>query len=389
MCAVITAESGDAEKVAQAIVECERIDIKVLPPNVNFSGHSFQVEGDNVRFGLVGIKNVGDGPIAAIVNARNEGGKFTSLDDLVSRTRGTSLTKRALESLIKAGAMDEFGPRQGLLTILDAVVEKFSRNNAHENQGGLFDVLEEPQSMIEATPMPDVEEATLMERAAWEKELMGLYITANPLKKVGEDLDGKVTHTLQAITEDVVGFRVTVGGMVTAIRKIFTKAKNSEMAFVTINDGTAEQEIIVFPKTLEECRQHLVDETVLVVQGRVDNKDDRGIKVLAETVTPADQVTMDLYTTQRYQAPVTPAKVIKTEDGQITITVPRDGQAESLQQLKKLIQANPGQSPITLVLPNGPSGPRTLKLPMKVDSSDSFMQQITQLFGLKSEPTYH
>src|SRR5690606_2694538 len=102
MCAVLTAESGDAEKVAQAIVECERINIKVLPPNVNYSGWSFQVEGDNVRFGLVGIKNVGDGPISAIVKARNEGGKFKSLDDLIYRTRGSTLNKRALESLIKA-----------------------------------------------------------------------------------------------------------------------------------------------------------------------------------------------------------------------------------------------------------------------------------------------
>ncbi len=387
MCAVLTAESGDAEKVAQAIVECERINIKVLPPSINYSGRSFKVENGNVRFGLVGIKNVGDGPIAAIESARAEGGSFTNLDDFVARTRG-GLNKRAMESLIKAGALDEFGPRQALLTILDAVIEKHGRNRGNENQTGLFDMLDEPQAAIMATPFPEVEEASLMERAAWEKELMGLYITANPLKKIGQDLDGKVTHTLQAITEDTVGLKVTVGGMITAMRKIFTKANNSEMAFVTISDGTADQEVIVFPKTYESCRNSLADEQVIIVSGRVDNKDDRGIKVLAETVILADDAQIDSYTTQAYEAPQV-ASVIQDSQGELVITVPRSGQTAALQQLKKLIVSHPGDVAITLILPNGPSGPRTMKLPMRVNASPDFKQQITSLFSGVVEPTYH
>lgn len=384
MCAVLTAESGDAEKVAQAIQECERINIKVLPPNVNFSGRSFQVEGENVRFGLVGIKNVGDGPIAAIEQARAEGGPFTSLDDFVSRTKG-SVNKRAIESLIKAGAMDEFGSRQALLTVMDAVVEKFSRSRGNENQTGLFDMLEEPQTLVAATTLPEVEEASLMERAGWEKELMGLYITANPLKKVGKDLDGKVTHTLAAISNDMVGMRVTVGGMVTALRKIFTKANNSEMAFVTINDGTAEQEIIVFPKTYEACRACLLDEAVLVVSGKVDNKDDRGLKVLADTIELADDVTMDMYTTQGFVAPT----VQESEENGLVITVPKDGRAALLQQLKSVIESNPGDTAITLVLPNGPSGPKTMLLPIKVDANSAVIQKITSIFGSGMGQSYH
>lgn len=387
MCAVLTAESGDAEKVAQAIVECERIDIKVLAPNVNYSGRSFQVEGKDVRFGLVGIKNVGDGPIAAIEKAREDGGIFKSLDDLVFRTRGSSLNKRALESLIKAGALDDFGSRQGMLMVLDAVLEKFSGFKVNQNQGGLFDVLDEPTTTVTATSLPDVEEASLFERAAWEKELMGLYITANPLKKIGQDLDGKVTHTLQAITEDLVGLKVTVGGMVTSLKKIFTKARNDEMAFMTINDGSAEQEIIVFPKVFEQYRQYLVEEAVLVVSGRVDNRDGMEIKILAEEILPIDEVTMSLHTTKTYEPPV---QVVQAYGDKLVITVPKNGRADLLKQLKDLIVSHPGDASITLVLPNGSTKPKTMLLPMKVDASTEFVERISSLLGVGNASTaYH
>src|SRR5690606_8113752 len=144
--------------------------------------------------------------------------------------------------------------------------------------------------------------------------------------------------------------------------------------------GTAEQEIIVFPRTYEECRDLIKDEAILIVSGRVDNKDDRGLKVLADTIQLASETTMDMYTTQSYEAPQV-GSIAEDDKGELVITVPRNGQAEALLQLKQLIVSNPGEVGITLVLPNGPNGPRTMRLPMRVSATTDFRQQITSLFN--------
>ncbi len=385
MCAVLTAESGDSEKVAQAISECERMNIKVLPPNISYSSYSFKVEDGNVRFGLTAIKNVGEGPVSAIENARLANGEFSSLDDLVSRATGGSLNKRALESLIKAGALDDMGPRSALLAILDSVIEKVSKGRGSANQGSLFDTLEDNSSTkVAATPLPSIDEASLLERAAWEKELMGLYITSNPLKKVEKDLYGKVTHTLGAIDDEVVGQVVTAGGMITKMRKIYTKASNAEMAFVSISDGTAELEIVIFPKTYEVCKQYLIEDAIVVVNGRVDNKDERGIKILAESLIDSQDVAHALHSTQ--------AATLKTplvmSDQHIIISIPAMGQAALLQDLRKIIDSHPGGTEVSLVLPGGSGNQRTMKLPMKVDGrSAELQQQLSSLLGLPAIPT--
>jgi DNA polymerase-3 subunit alpha len=377
MCAVLTAESGDAEKVAQAIQECERMNIKVLPPHVNYSSVSFKVEGKNVRFGLMAIKNVGEGPIRSIEVAREVGGDFTSLDDLIHRTRGGQLNKRTLESLIKAGALDEFGPRAGLLLVLDTILEKVSRTKAGAaGQSSLFEALDEKPIQIGATTLPDIPDASTAEKAAWEKELMGLYITNNPLAQLQKTLNGKTSHSIASVTNDLVGARVAVGGMITKMRKIFTKANNSEMAFVTIHDGTAELEVIVFPKAYEQCRQCLIDEALIVATGRVDNKDDRGLKLLADTLLLADDVAQQA----GLSAQQARKKVVIPEGSNIVVMVPKDGRTFLLQQLKALIEAHPGTEKVTLVLPNGPDGSKTMVLPMGVDGSMTFKEQLGSLF---------
>lgn len=391
MCAVLTAESGDAEKIAQVIGECERLGIQVLPPSVNHSRVSFEVEGKDIRYGLLAIKNVGEGAIESMEAARLAGGAFTSLDDLLYRVQGSQLNKRALESLIKAGAMDDLGSRAALLLVLDQVIEKISRSKKANTQNGLFDSLDDHDQAVTATPLPEVEETPLLERALWEKELMGLYITANPLKQVEKQLDGKVSHTLAAINEDMVGARVTVGGMITAMRKIFTKANNSEMAFVTISDGTASLEVIVFPKTYEICRQALIADSVVVANGRVDNKDERGLKVLAETLGPADEVAVMHSTMQAEERPAKreplsepelPHSPILWSDDRLVITVPKAGRTELLQQLKRLFEAYPGSVPVTLILPNGPTGPKSMTVPMKVALAEPFIVSLQQTFHL-------
>lgn len=389
MCAVLSAESGDAEKVAQAIGECERLGIAVLPPSVNHSKVSFAVEDKNIRFGLLAIKNVGEGAIEAIEAARQAGGSFSSLDELLYRVQGNQLNKRALESLIKAGAMDEIGSRAALLLVLDQVVEKVGRSKKLTSQSGLFDDLDDRPDSVAATQLPDVPEAPLLERATWEKELMGLYITANPLKQVQQQLDGRVSHTLAAITEDHVGANVTVGGMVTSLRKIYTKASNAEMAFVAISDGTATLEVIVFPKVYEQCKQCLIDDAVVVAAGRIDNKDERGLKILAETVRPVDEMGAAIHHTaqavirpERPKADTVASSPVIWRENALVITVPKAGRAELLQQLKRLFEAYPGHTGITLVLPNGPTGPKMMTVPMKVEVVPALLQSLQQTFDL-------
>jgi DNA polymerase-3 subunit alpha len=391
MCAVLSAESGDAEKVAQAIGECERLGIAVLPPSVNHSSVSFTVEDKkNIRFGLLAIKNVGEAAIEAMEVAR-EVGPFKSLDDLLFRMQDNPLNKRALECLIKVGALDDMGSRAALLLMVDQVMEKVSRSKRVAGQNGLFDGLDVQHTAIVATPVPDVLEAPLLERAAWEKELMGLYITANPLKQVQEQLDGRVSHTLGAITDDHIGAKVKVGGMITTIRKIYTKASNAEMAFVGISDGTAVQEIIIFPKVYELCKGCIIEDAVVVVTGRVDNKDERGLKILAETVQPIEDALSGMHHTEQAMERSQPELItpVYWQDNQLVITVPKAGRSEFLQQLKRLFEAHPGQTSITLVLPNGPTGPKMMVVPMKVDPDTSLLSSLQQAFGLPSDALNH
>lgn len=288
MAAVLTTEAQGQDwmaKVATATAECQRMGIRVLPPDVNESVDTFTVVGDAIRFGLAAVKNVGGGAVEAMLRAREEGGPFASLADLVARVDTRAVNKRVLESLIKAGAFDSLGrPRAALLQEIDPAMasgQRLARMRAGA-QTGLFETDAAPP--IAPAGAAAVEEFSKADLLAMERDMLGLYISDHPLAHVQGALAERVTATVGQLQDLRDRSEVTVGGLIAALKRTTTKA-GAVMAFLTLEDLTGSVEVIVFPRTYEQSHMTLKRDAVVVVRGRLDVADQQ-VKLLADSVSP-------------------------------------------------------------------------------------------------------
>ncbi len=287
MTALLTAESRGSsgptkdEKIAQAVAECKRLDVKVLPPNINKSGDEFTIEdGIKIRFGLSAIKNVGDAAIHSILGSRNNG-VFKSFEDFCERVDLGPVNKKTIESLIKAGAMDIFGNRASLLIQYPEIVEKTNQKQKQKAKGqtSLFDDPSmDPPSSFKKQSIEDFSET---EKLAFEKEFLGFYLTSHPQIHNLMNIKKFISHEIDLLLEEIEGSTVTIGGLVENVKKIFTKKNNQEMAFVTISDEKGLTiECVVFPKIFERFKKYLNKESVIVVNGRLDVKNDKPVIIV-------------------------------------------------------------------------------------------------------------
>ncbi|MGH2452316.1 MAG: DNA polymerase III subunit alpha [bacterium] len=287
MTAVLTREAQGQDWMAQvalAVAETRRMGIDVRPPDVNASIENFAVEGEAIRFGLSAVKHVGLAAVEEIIRARDTGGPFTALVELATRVDGRHVNKRVLESLIKAGALDSLGaPRAQLLAGLDAALAAGQREQRLRDspQQGLFG-LDEAAAL--APPPLAVDEFTQDERLAMEKEMLGLYISDHPLVHVQEDLAARVSLPIGQLGEVRDRATVSVGGIVSALKRTTTKA-GSVMAFLTLEDLTGSVEVIIFPRTYEQNAFLLKKDAILVVRGRADVAEQQ-VKILADSLFP-------------------------------------------------------------------------------------------------------
>lgn len=287
MTAVLTAESrgssGPArdEKLSQVIEECRRMKINLLAPDINISGVEFSIEGQSIRFGLSAIKNVGTAAIDVILSSRQKLGNFNSFFDFCRRVDLGKVNKKTLESLIKAGAFDQFGKRSCLLASLAKVMEDSHRERKQQiaGQGSLFGVEESRDDTL-----VDIEELTRQEKLSYERELFGFYLTEHPLRPVLASLAGTISHHLSEMEELPPESKIKIGGVITSIRKIFTKANNHEMAFLKLDDLTGSTEVIVFPRIFTTYKEYLLTDQIIIVEGKVDFKDDRPM-IIAEKIS--------------------------------------------------------------------------------------------------------
>ena len=283
MTSVLSAFRDNTEKVAGAIAECRRLGIEVLGPDVRHSHLDFTVEGDAIRFGLLAIKNVGEGAIQSIIDAREEGGEFRSLADLCARIDLRLVNKRVLESLIKVDALRSLGhPAQLLDGLDDAMAHGQAKARDRETgQGSLFDTFAADEGSLER-PLPVRTEAPSRERLRWEKELLGLYLSDHPLGELAAEMARYVDAWSADVGEPLDQQRVVVGGMAVGIRRVITRNRES-MAVVTLEDLQGTVDVVVFPRTYAETGDTWREDSVLLVAGRVDHKGDETV-VLADTV---------------------------------------------------------------------------------------------------------
>ncbi|NTW62055.1 DNA polymerase III subunit alpha, partial [Candidatus Saccharibacteria bacterium] len=412
MAAVMTSDHDDIDRLAIEIAECKHMGIKVLPPDVNQGYVEFAiVPGENaIRFGMEAVKGVGTAAVEEVLRAR-EDGKFTSIEDFAKRVSSTRFNKKAWDSLIRSGGFDSLGDRSDLLFNLDTIqafaskLQKEAATGQTDLFGGLTgasDIL--PTLSMQASPVKHTDK----ERLAWERELMGLYISAHPLDNYDSYFEEQ-TVSLSQITPDCDNKTVIVGGIISTIRTIVTK-NGSKMAFVGIEDKTGEAEIIVFPNLYEKVSKELVQDAVVRVTGKINAHDRDGnlsseAKIIADDMQfVSDQELREYESTGRKMSKPKPsskkvlAKRVKaTKSGNTSeeVSVPEPvvikkmyvhiknpDDHDSLKSLKQICSDHPGQSDIVLVL--GEDKKSAIKMPFRVEVGDKLTKQLVKSLGENS-----
>lgn len=286
--ALMHADLENLDRVTIDIQEAKRMGYKVLPPNVNSSVVHFIPENENsIRFGLGAIKNVGVKVCEAIINERETNGVFTSIDDLVFRVGTEFINKRSLESLIRSGALDEFGDRNALLTIMPEVLAKAnSKSKARdENQTDLFSMLAEedqPKISFQKTPLPEVDPVKDSDKIRWEKELLGIFVSTHPLQKFFWTKIFPDYEKLRSVEEFDHNRNLKVLCTITSVRYTFTKKDNAKMAIVTLEDDTGKADAVLFPRSFEKYQHLLLETTPLIIRGTINLREDRKSIIINE-----------------------------------------------------------------------------------------------------------
>ena len=271
MAALLTSEKADVERIGFLIEEIKRMGIEVLPPDINESWRNFTVipEKNQIRFGLLAIKNVGENIVESIVREREERGSFQSIEDFISRINSQVLNKKSLESLIKAGVFDKLAERNQLLMSLETFLE-FNRENHSKKiagQKGLFDCIK----LNNKIQLPKAKPATKSEKIFWEKELLGLFVSSHPLEDFRKILEKKALP-ISKISSILPNQICKIGGIISKIKKIVTR-NGSPMLFMKVEDLTDKIEVVVFPSVISKNPSAFQENKIVLVSGRVDNKD--------------------------------------------------------------------------------------------------------------------
>ncbi|MEE0741662.1 MAG: DNA polymerase III subunit alpha [Emergencia sp.] len=378
MAALMTSVMGDAKSIAKYIRNCQDMGIEVLPPCINGSQKKFSVVDGKIRFGLLGVKNVGEGAINAIIKAREEKGQPKDIFQFINNVDISEVNKKAIESLIKAGALDCLNSnRAAHLAVYERLVES-AQSSAKKNIAGqmsLFQISSQEMSSGDTSgTLPDVRNFDKNLLLAMEKEMVGVYITDHPLNEYAERI-GQITT---ATSEDLAaaaegdtahsqirdGMTVTMAGMITGKKNLVTKS-NKMMAFVDLEDLFGQVEVVVFPNVYERCGSVIAEDRVVAVKGRINFKEEEMPKLLAESVVDVEHVEELLQENgsgyksaenrkraNRGQQSVSPAA--QNRQDAIKVRIPEEGdEKEILANLQRIFSSFRGNVPVLIYLQNG------------------------------------
>ena len=409
MAALMTSDQDDTERLAIEITETRRMGLKVLSPDVNLSFEEFGVvpDSNDIRFGLVAVKGLGAGAVEEIVRVRETDGKFASIEDFAKRVSTRQVNRKGWEALIKAGAFDQFGDRSDLLFNLDNILAFAAKlqKDAASGQTDLFGG-EAAQTMAPVMKMdPAPTKFTEREQLQWERDLLGLYLSAHPLDRYDVYFREQTVATVN-IKKEMDGKQVIVGGVITTNRVINTK-NGSKMAFVGLEDKSGEMEIIVFPNLFEEIGEQIVQDAVVKVKGKISAKDRDGkitedVKLIADELILVTEEELDSYkaTGRLAKAPkgktnfaatnATTAKVLyrpleeapspkQIGPPKLYIHVKDPTNEQHLMQLKQHFNEFPGENEVILVL--GAAKKSAVRMPFTVNPSIDLQQTIASLLG--------
>jgi len=294
MTALMHADLENSDRIVVDINEAKRLGFKILQPDINKSGVYFLPEGeDGIRFGLGAIKNVGVTLCGRIVKERKENGNFKNLDDFVTRVGTKNINKRSLECLINAGAMDEFGDRNALSKIIPEVFEKINKDEKARELGqtGLFNMMDEHdgEQEVEATKLPEIEKATDKEKLAWEKDLLGIFVSTHPLDKFSWAIVTPGYFSTNALAKLPNQTSIKMIAMLSDIKVVHTKKDNKRMAVMRIEDTFGKVPAVIFPRTFEKYADvGLINEAkALLIEGKINYREDE-MSVIIESLDTAE-----------------------------------------------------------------------------------------------------
>ncbi|MDR2063193.1 MAG: DNA polymerase III subunit alpha [Candidatus Nomurabacteria bacterium] len=418
MAALMTSDAGDNDRLAVEIAECKKMGLQVLPPSVNESFEEFSVVKDQnkIRFSLSAVKGVGAGIVEDVVRERKTRGNFKSVCDFAKRVNSTKFNKKMWEATIKAGGFDEFGDRSDLLFGLEKIQAYGAKAQKEAVSGqidlfssiGQSEVFEMPEVEIQPAPSKHPEK----ERLVWERELLGLYVSAHPLDKYATYFEEQ-TLPIVEITTDMDRASVVVGGIIANIRTIITKS-GSKMAFMMLEDRTEQVEVIVFPSVFELVGGKLVLDAVVKIKGEVNCRDRDGratsdVKINANEIVVVDDAELDNYhkTGKRAEGlvakggggrgrtgagamaektakpapprmaylPPTPVELKK-----MFVKVENPDDEARLVDLRKVCHKFAGLEDVILVVGDG-ADKKAIKMPFKVEISDELSGEVRRIFG--------
>lgn len=304
MAALMTSVIDFPNKVAEYILVCRQMGIKILPPDVNCGMYGFSVDNGAIRYGLSAIKSVGRPVIESLVKERKENGQYRSLKDFMERN-SPQMNKRAVENFIKAGALDCLdGNRRQKMLVYQKISDSISqeKKNSLAGQMSLFDLVSEEDKKEFEIRMPDVEEFGKEELLGYEKEVLGIYLSGHPLENYREMMEKTISAKTSDFQQDeetnlpkvMDGQKVIIGGMITDKTIKYTK-NNKVMAFLTVEDLVGTVEVVVFPRDYEKSQQFLNEEGRVFIQGRVSAEDDRASKLILEKIRPFDNMPREIW----------------------------------------------------------------------------------------------
>jgi len=372
MASLLTSEMHSTDGVVKYIAECRSHGIEVIPPDINESGKEFSVTGSKIRFGLVAVKNVGENAIESIVEARNEGGRFSSLCDFCERVDLKKVNKRVVESLIKCGAFDSTGDYRSRMTAsMENILDYGQRvqKERSDPQMGLFDMPGNAPA-INLPPLPEIDEWSEKQLLALEKESLGFYITGHPLSG-HEDILEKFTNANSAgLKEKKDGATVRIGGIVRNLKTIKTKKKGSLMAFVILEDLHGSVEATVFSSLYAKAHDLLSDDRPILIQGQLQ-KDENSVKILADTIIPIDK-----------------AEETWTASVHFNLDITRT-QRELLVNLKEIFKRHPGscRAYIHLLNPDKTETIIALSNSMKLRAGLALTREVNRFLGYNAVET--
>jgi DNA polymerase-3 subunit alpha len=394
MAALMTSDYDDTDRLAIEMTECKKMGIEVLLPDVNQSFHEFAVvpETNQIRFGLDAIKNVGHGAAEEIIKAREKaGGSFESIEDYCKHVNPQIANRKALESLIKAGAFDRYGDRGELLMNTDNILALASRLQKDSSLGqvDLFGNSVEKPKVNWNTRAPEFNQN---DHLSWERELLGLYLSSHPLDKFLTILNEKTTP-VKELSDDMEGRKATVGGSIVAAREITTKS-GSKMSFVRIADTSGEIELVVFPKAYEDCADCLQRDNIIIATGKVstgrdgNNNGEGELKILADDIKEIKHAEAESYveTGKTIKAPKSKTGKKTAADPEailrqrLYIRVENSDDQPMLISLREMLDIYRGEVEVVLVA--GPKDSRQIiKLPQTIMVNEESIRDIASIFG--------